>query len=483
MEKKGEPNNLEELMSVRRQKLEQLRKRGIDPYRSNFSPSTSAKELKENFENGKEAGICGRIFLIRDMGKSQFFEIGDAYGKIQCYLNKKEISEDFWEIWKLLERGDWVGVEGETFTTQKGEPTLKVEKLSVLAKSLRPLPDKWHGLTDQEMRYRKRHLDLISNSETAKRFIIRSKIIAEIRQFFERDGFLEVETPMLHDTAGGAAARPFLTHHNSLDMPLNLRIAPELYLKRLIVGGFPRIFEINRNFRNEGISRRHNPEFTMLEAYKICANFEEMADLVENLISHLAQEFCGTTKIPFGEEEIDLSGPWKRAKYEDLVREVAGENWFSLSEKEKRERAKELKVEISAGLKEYEITQQIFEKLLEAKIMNPCFVTHLPKELIPLACLNKENENLIDVFELIIGGQEISPGYSELNDPSLQRERFADQSGGESQDFDEDFLETLEYGMPSTGGIGIGIDRLVMLLTNANNIREVIFFPQLKPKE
>jgi len=330
----------------------------------------------------------------------------------------------------------------------------------------------------------------MSNQSSAELFIIRSKIVAEIRNFFHQRGYLEVETPMLHDVAGGAAARPFETHHNALDMPLTLRIAPELYLKRLLVGGLTKVFELNRNFRNEGISRRHNPEFTMLEAYQAFGDFEVMADLVEELVCHLAETFFGTLKIEHKDENgevvrtLDLSRPWKRASYRSLIKDAAGEEWFDLSPEERRNKAQsEFNLEIHDHLEDYEVTQQVFEKLVEEHTFDPCFVTHVDSKLIPLAKENREDSSVIDVYELIINGQEISPGYSELNDPDTQRRRLQEQSGGEAQEIDEDFVESLEHGMPPAGGIGIGIDRLIMLLTGAPTIRDVVLFPQLKRKD
>lgn len=478
-----------DLIAVRREKLERLRELGVDPFGGKFETSTSPGELREAFVEEQEVTIAGRLYAIRDMGNSQFFEVGDVEGRIQGFLNKKAIGEDQWAIWKCLDRGDWVGIKGVTFTTRMGEPTVKVESLTVLSKSLRPMPDKWHGLVDRETKYRKRHLDLMGNQESADLFVLRSRMLSEIRHYFGERGFLEVETPMLQDVAGGAAARPFETYHNALDMPLTLRIAPELYLKRLLVGGFTKVFELNRNFRNEGISRRHNPEFTMLEAYWAFADFEQMAELVESLICHLAEKFCGGLQIEHKNEDgelqktIDLSRPWQRRSYHELIREAAGDDWFELTEAEKRAKCDELGVEISGEMEEYEVTQQVFEKLVEEKTVNPCFVTRVAKELIPLAKLTPDDERTIEVYELIINGQEISPGYSELNDPDLQRQRFAEQAGGETQNIDHEFVETLENGMPPAGGIGIGIDRLIMMLTGAPTIRDVVLFPQLKRKD
>ncbi len=487
----AEPGSTEaELIAVRRQKLAKLRELGVDPFGGRFATDTTPGDLQEDFADDRAVRLAGRLLAIRDMGKSVFFVIGDVHGRIQGYLNQKGVSEQDWNIWQLLDRGDWIGVEGATFTTGKGEPTVKVESLTVLSKSLRPMPDKWHGVSDRELKYRKRHLDLMANPESADLFVLRSHILAEIRTFFHERGFLEVETPMLQDVAGGAAARPFETHHNALDMPLTLRIAPELYLKRRLVGGFTKVFELNRNFRNEGISRRHNPEFTMLEAYWACADFKMMAELVEELICSLAEKFFGTLQIEHKNEEgevirtLDLSRPWKRASYHDLITEVAGSDWFDLTPGERRSKAQnEFQLEIGADLEDYEVTQQVFEKLVEEHTFDPCYVTHVDSKLIPLAKLNPENPAVIDVYELIINGQEISPGYSELNDPDVQRARFEEQSGGETQQIDHDFVETLEHGMPPAGGIGIGIDRLIMLLTGAPTIRDVVLFPQLKRKD
>lgn len=488
-EQTTQPQSTEaELIAVRTEKLGKLRELGIDPFGGKYETNTTPGDLKANFEDGKPVKLAGRLVAIRDMGKSAFATIGDVHGRIQIYLNKKGVSETEWAAWKLMDMGDWVGVEGETFTTGKGEPSVQVSILTVLSKALRPMPDKWHGVNDRETKYRKRHLDLMSNQGSADLFVKRSQMVAEIRNFLHQRDFLEVETPMLHGVAGGAAAKPFETHHNALDMPLTMRIAPELHLKRLLCGGFTKIFELNRNFRNEGISRRHNPEFTMLEAYWAFSDFEQMADLVEEMTCHLAEKFCGGLQIEHKDEKgdhlrtINLARPWKRARYHDLIKEAAGDDWFDLTEEQHRARCKELKVELSDNMEDYEISQQVFEKLVEEHSFDPCFVTHVSKELIPLAKLNPENPDVIDVYELIINGQEISPGYSELNDPILQKQRFEEQAGGETQCIDYDFVETMESGMPPAGGIGIGIDRLIMMLTGAPTIRDVVLFPQLKNK-
>ena len=480
----------EELIAVRREKLGKLKELGIDPFGAHFKTTTTPGELKADYSDDRSVAIAGRLLAIRDMGKSVFATLGDAHGRIQIYLNKKELSDLEWSAYKLLDLGDWIGISGMTFTTGKGEPSVKATSLTVLSKALRPMPDKWHGLSDRETKYRKRHLDIMSNQSSADLFIMRSKIVAEIRNFLHERGYLEVETPMLHDVAGGAAAKPFETHHNALSMDLTMRIAPELHLKRLLVGGLTKIFELNRNFRNEGISRRHNPEFTMLEAYQAFGDFEIMADLVEEMVCHLAEKFFGTLEIEHKDENgepirtLNLNRPWKRAPYQDLIKEAAGSDWFDLSPAERRAKAKsEFKLEIHDHLEDYEVTQQVFEKLIEEHTFDPCFVTHVDSKLIPLAKENPKNPSVIDVYELIINGQEISPGYSELNDPDTQRRRLHEQSGGEAQAIDEDFVEALEHGMPPAGGIGIGIDRLIMLLTGAPTIRDVVLFPQLKRKD
>ncbi len=486
----SQPQSTEaELIAVRREKLARLRDLGVDPFGARFETTTSPAELKADFSEEKQVTTAGRIIALRDMGKSCFFSIGDANGSIQGYISVKNLDETQAAIWKCLDRGDWIGVSGETFTTRTGEPTIKVDSFTVLSKSLRPMPDKFHGLSDRETKYRKRHLDLIGNPESATLFITRSKMIAEIRNFLHERGFLEVETPMLQSVAGGAAARPFETHHNALGMPLTLRIAPELFLKRLLVGGFTKVFELNRNFRNEGISRRHNPEFTMLEAYWAFSDFEEMANMVEEMTCQLAEKFCGGLKIEHKNEEgeiirtIDLSRPWKRANYHDLIKEAAGDDFFDITAEQRRAKCEELGIQLSENMEDYEVIQQVFEKKVEEHTFDPCFVTRVASELVPLAKVTPGGKT-VEVYELIINGQEISPGYSELNDPDVQKQRLEHQAGGEEeQKVDYDFIETLEHGMPPAGGIGIGIDRLVMMLTGAPTIRDVVLFPLLKKKE
>ncbi|MEO8206064.1 MAG: lysine--tRNA ligase [Chthoniobacterales bacterium] len=471
----------------RRKKLEALIAAGVDPFGGSFAVDGAIDAIRGRFEEGKSIRAAGRLTAHRDMGKSHFVDISDITGRIQVYLNAKSFTEEEWNIFQLLDLGDFIGVEGEFFVTKTGEHSIRVVKFVLLSKALRPLPDKWHGVQDTEIRYRQRYLDLISNPDSKEVFKKRIQIVREIRRYLEERDFVEVETPMMQTIAGGAAAQPFTTHHNALGIDLFLRIAPELYLKRLLVGGFPKVFELNRNFRNEGVSRRHNPEFTMLEAYWAYADFSQMADLVESLVCHLAETICGGLKIEHKNSEgevtkvIDLSRPWKRKPYRELVEEVEP-GWFARTLEEKRARCAEISLDISQCVAEFEITQHVFEKLVEEKTINPCFVTHCPKELVPLAKQNSENPDVVDVFELVINGQEVAPGYSELNNPIVQRQRLEDQSGGETQKVDEEFLAALEYGMPPAGGIGIGIDRLAMMLTGAESIRDVILFPHLKPR-
>ncbi len=477
-----------ELIANRRQKIDALRALGEAPFGRSFETSGAIGEVAAKFAEGAEFRIAGRITAHRDMGKSHFLDLRDATGRLQIYVQAKELGPERMEVFGLLDLGDFIGVAGTCFLTKTGEPTLKVHRFEVLTKTLRPLPEKWHGLSDVETRYRQRYLDLATNERSREVFTQRITILREMRYFMEARGFLEVETPMLQAVPGGAAAEPFRTHHNALGMDLYLRIAPELYLKRLLVGGFNKVFEVNRNFRNEGISRRHNPEFTMLEGYWAYADFEKIAELVEELICHLATATAGSLQVEHKDAEgnvtrtLNLTRPWRRAAYRDLVRAAAGEDWFSLTNEGRREKAKSLGVEIGPQLVDYEVTQQVFEKLVEEKTFDPCFVTHCPKELVPLAKQNVDDESLVDVFELIINGQEIAPGYSELNDPVVQRQRLLEQAGAETQKLDEDFLLALEHGMPPAGGFGLGVDRLTMLLTGAESIRDVILFPLLKPK-
>jgi lysyl-tRNA synthetase class 2 len=482
-----EEQSQNELLAIRRQKLDALRTAGIDPFGKAYETTGAPGHIRAAFAEAQQVRTAGRITAHRNMGKSHFIDLSDSTGRMQVYLNAKDLGAEAMAIFDLLDIGDFLGIEGETFVTKTGEPSIKATSFTVLSKSLRPLPDKWHGVQDTEIKYRQRYLDLISNPESMEVFQKRIAIVREIRRFLEDRGFIEVETPMMQAVPGGAAAAPFKTHHNALGVDLYLRIAPELYLKRLLVGGFSKVFELNRNFRNEGISRRHNPEFTMLEAYWACADFEKMAELVEEMVCHVAMTVCGTLTIEHKNSEgqvlrtIDLTRPWRRTDYSDLIRGVVPD-WYERTTEQRRAWCIENHVDVTHCQEDFEITQHVFEKLVEEKTINPLFVTHCPKELVPLAKQNTGNPSVVDVYELVINGQEISPGYSELNDPDVQRQRLEHQSGEETQKLDEDFLTALEYGMPPAGGIGIGIDRLAMMLTGVESIRDVILFPHMRPK-
>jgi lysyl-tRNA synthetase, class II len=476
------------LIEQRKSKLAALRARGINPFANKFTPEESCAQARDNFAEGRPASLAGRITAHRDMGKSQFCDLKDQSGRLQIYVHKQVVGEDQFGVFKQLDLGDIVGVRGPMFKTKTGEITVKVESFVVLAKALRPPPEKWHGLAETELRYRQRYLDLLANDDVKQVFLKRSQILREIREFLQGRGFLEVETPMMQAIPGGAAAQPFVTFHNSLGCNFYLRIALELYLKRLLVGGLDKVFEIGRNFRNEGLSRRHNPEFTMLEAYQAYGDYETMMELLQSMICQVAQKVLGTLTIDHRDaagtllRTIDLTPPWRRVRYKDLVRDKAGANWFDITPAERRQRAHDLGAEIGKDYEDFEITGAVFEKLIEPTLIQPTLVTHLPKELVPLAKLSPEDPTTVEVFECCINGQEIAPAYSEQNDPLEQRERLEHQAGGEQQKLDEDFLVALEHGMPPAGGLGLGIDRLCMMLLGQESIRDVILFPQLKPK-
>jgi lysyl-tRNA synthetase class 2 len=587
------------LIEQRKAKLAALRAKGIDPFKNKFTPGETCASARGNYTEGREVAVAGRITAHREMGKSMFLDVRDQSGRLQIYAQKNHLEETApgsWEIFTHLDLGDFIGARGKLFTTKTGEISIKLDSFVILSKALRPPPEKWHGLADTEIRYRQRYLDLMSNPDVKDVMLKRSEIIREIRNFLHSRGFVEVETPMMQAIPGGAAAQPFKTHHNALGCDFYLRIALELYLKRLLVGGVDKVFEIGRNFRNEGLSRKHNPEFTMLEAYQAFGDYESMMELVESMVKHVAQKVFGTLKIIHeridetrfqfafalgelcgaweklevvgfekvtetwrsfvkeAEEEIRkclpligsehsyvlatraksalenskkklteafksqdedfvkrnqhyfvhivldrfrtpsekleiLSVPkiidltnWRRAKYKDLIREKAGADWFDVAPEVRRQRAHDLGAEITKDYADFEVTGAVFEKLIEPTLINPIFVTHLPKELVPLAKISPDDPSCVEVFECCINGQEIAPGYTEQNDPIEQRERLEHQAGGEQQKLDEDFLTALEHGMPPAGGIGIGIDRLCMMLLGQENIRDVILFPQLKPK-
>lgn len=558
------------LIEQRRAKLAALRTKGIDPFKNKFTPDTKCNDARSGFDSGKlpegtKVSVAGRITAHREMGKSIFVDVRDQSGRIQVYAQKNALGEEQWHVFTHLDLGDFIGVTGTLFRTKTGEPSIKLESFTILSKALRPPPAKWHGLEDTEIRYRQRYLDLIGNPDVKEVFLKRSAIVHEIRAFFHSRGYVEVETPAMQAIPGGAAAQPFKTFHNALGCEFYLRIALELYHKRLLVGGIDKLFEIGKNFRNEGLSRRHNPEFTMLEAYQAFGDYETMMETVESLIKHVAQKVLGTLLIKHDtttavsnalvkaqcgfikeqrdylarfatllsdlekepahvvaargsellmegfanasqspgwmdqalsalshqakaeleqlstEKIIDLT-TWRRVKYNDIIKEKISADWFTISAAERRQRAHDMGAEIGKEFEDFEVTNAVFSKFIEPTLINPTFVTHLPKELVPLAKLSPDDPTTVEVFECCINGQEISPGYTEQNDPIQQRTTLEHQAGGEQQKLDEDFLVALEHGMPPAGGIGIGIDRLCMMLLGQESIRDVILFPQLKPK-
>ena len=474
-------------VAVRLAKLDGLRDSGNDPFLSNWEQTHISSEasgmLKEEDETGPEVSVAGRIMAFRLMGKAAFLKLLDREGKIQIYVRRDEIGDDEYAAFKKLDLGDFIGVRGPLFRTKTGEVTVRAKEYRLVSKALRPLPEKWHGLSDNDQIYRQRYLDLVVNDDSRERFITRSRIIREIREFMWSRDFIEVETPMLQAVSGGAAARPFRTHFNALDCDFNLRIALELHLKRMLVGGFDRVFEVGRVFRNEGLSRRHNPEFTMLEAYQAYSDYRGMMELTRSLIQQVAERALGTLQVERPEGEvIDLSGEWREEKYKDLILDAVGrEDWFELPKTEKLQKTKDMGIEVDPALEDFEVTNDVFEKVIEHTLIQPTFVTHIPRELCPLAKITQADPTTIDVFELCINGQEIAPAYSEQNDPAFQREAFLRQVGEETQELDDDFLLALEHGMPPAGGMGMGIDRLVIFLTKAANIRDTILFPTLRP--
>lgn len=489
---------LNDQLIVRREKMEELRAKGIDPFGKRFDRTHSAIDLKnaygemENEElESKEIRVqlAGRIMTKRGKGKVGFAHIQDVTGQIQIYVRKDTIGDDQYAIFKTADLGDIVGVKGIVFKTHVGELSIKVDDFQILTKALRPLPDKFHGLKDVEQRYRQRYLDLIVNPESKDIFVTRSKVIQSIRRFLDNKGYLEVETPMMHTIPGGAAARPFITHHNALDIDLYMRIALELHLKRLIVGGLEKVYEIGRVFRNEGVSTRHNPEFTMLELYEAYADFHDIMNLTEDMIVHVAQEVLGTTNIQYGEYNVDLTPKWKRIHMVDAVKEYVGVDfWQEMTVEEARILAKEHGIEITEHMEVGHIINEFFEQKVEEKLIQPTFVYGHPVEISPLAKKNADDPRFTDRFELFIVAREHANAFTELNDPIDQRERFEaqvkerSQGNDEAHVMDEDFIEALEYGMPPTGGLGIGIDRLIMFLTNAPSIRDVLLFPTMRQR-
>lgn len=491
--------HLEELndqMLVRREKMENLREEGIDPFGKRFDRTHNSKELHEQFDqHSKEelsemdltASIAGRMMTKRGKGKAGFAHLQDREGQIQIYVRKDQVGDEAYALFKQADLGDFFGVTGQIMKTDTGEVTIKAKTLVLLTKALRPLPDKYHGLTNIEQRYRQRYLDLISNKESFDRFMKRSQIISEIRRYLDGHGYVEVETPVLHNDAGGAAARPFITHHNALDMDLYLRIALELHLKRLIVGGMEKVYEIGRVFRNEGIDTTHNPEFTMLEAYTAYTDFKDVMDLTEGIIRNAAEKVLGTTVITYDNKQVDLGAEFSRIHMVDAIKAQTGVDfWQEMSIEEARNLAKKHHVEINENMTVGHILNEFFETFVEETLEQPTFIYGHPVEVSPLAKKNPEDGRFTDRFELFIVGKEFANAFTELNDPIDQRARFEEQEkereqgNDEAHGVDEDFIEALEYGLPPTGGLGIGIDRLVMLLTDAQSIRDVLLFPTMK---
>lgn len=487
-------------MQVRRQKLQELRDLGIDPFGEKFDRTGDAKTLKAQWdqyskeelvekESESHTVIAGRIMTKRGKGKAGFAHIQDLTGQIQIYVRKDQVGDEQFDLWKSADLGDIVGIEGVMFKTNTGEVSVKAKSFKLLSKALRPLPDKHHGLQDIEQRYRQRYLDLITNEESTKTFINRSRILQEMRNYLNDKGFLEVETPMMHQIAGGAAARPFVTHHNALDATLYMRIAIELHLKRLIVGGLEKVYEIGRVFRNEGVSTRHNPEFTMIELYEAYADYKDIMALTEELVAHVARKVLGTTTVQYGDYTIELEPKWRRLHMVDAVKEATGVDFYAVkSDEEAHQLAQEHGIEVDKNMKYGHILNEFFEQKVEETLIQPTFIYGHPIEISPLAKKNPEDSRFTDRFELFIVGREHANAFTELNDPIDQRERFEaqlvekEQGNDEAHEMDEDFIEALEYGMPPTGGLGIGIDRLVMLLTNSPSIRDVLLFPYMRQK-
>ncbi len=455
---------------------------GDSDYGQRFLPKDSLEELRANFQEGRKVRVAGRVMTRREMGKSTFCDLKDESGRMQLYAKKDVLGEEGYKVFRDLSLGDIIGVEGELFNSKTGEHTIKIEKFERLSRIVRTMPEKWHGLKDVETRYRQRYVDLISNDEVRATFKARSRIIREIRAHLERQGFMEVETPMMQPIAGGARAKPFVTHHHALHADLFLRVAPELYLKRLLVGGFEKVYEINRNFRNEGLSIRHNPEFTMLELYQAYADYTDMMSITETMVHHLVTMLYGKDEIPYGERTLNFKTPWKRVSFYGALQEATG---MDLRKVDVREAAKKLHVEVPSDMEEIDVLNEIFGEKVEKDLWEPTFVVDYPTVMTPLAKAKAEDPGLVYRFELFIAKMEIANAFSELNDPAVQRQRLMEQKEiiGENKEVDEDFLTALEYAMPPAGGLGIGFDRLVMLLTNQNSIRDVILFPQLRPEK
>ncbi|HRT05423.1 MAG TPA: lysine--tRNA ligase [Kiritimatiellia bacterium] len=464
--------------------LETLKAAGHRPYGRAFERTGSLADVRAAFAEGLAVRVAGRVVAVREMGKSVFAHLQDGTDKFQIYVQKNALGDESFAAFKAVDLGDFIGVEGELFTTRTGEQSVKVLRWELLSKALHPLPEKWHGLSDTEVRYRQRYLDLIANPDVRKVFNARSRILSFIRRFLEARGYFEVETPVLQTMAGGAIANPFKTFYNALGQSMYMRIAPELYLKRLLVGGYDKVFELGKNYRNEGLDRSHNPEFTALEIYEAYGDVKTMMKLVEELVSGAAQEVCGTLLVgKEGQEKIDLTPPWRVATYRDLVLEKAGADWFEKSVEAAREWARAQELDVPNEMTHTQITHEVYDKLVEKTLLQPTFVTRLPAELVPLAKRCEDDPSVVDVFELVVRGRELCPGYTELNDPLDQRARLEEQAAGDASKIDEDFLRALEHGMPPAGGMGIGIDRLVMVLTGEESVRDVMLFPQMKNRE
>ena len=495
---------LSEQEIIRREKLSKLKELGINPYPANLYPvDTTSKQVEENYQEGKEVVVAGRLMSVRIQGKASFASLQDSEGRVQLYFNRDEIcpGEDktlYNEVFKkLLDLGDFIGVEGTLFTTQVGEKTILVKNFVLLSKVLRPLPmpkvdadgNVYDAFTDPEMRYRMRYVDMVVNPHVKEVFLKRTKLFNAMRQFFNDAGYLEVETPVLQSIPGGASARPFITHHNALDIPLYMRIANELYLKRLIVGGFDGVYEFSKNFRNEGMDRTHNPEFTAMEIYVAYKDYHWMMDFTEKLLEHCAKAVNGTTKATFGKYEVDFKAPYPRVTMTDAIKQFTGFDITNKSEDELREFAKSIGIEVNETMGKGKLIDEIFGEKCEGNFIQPTFITDYPKEMSPLTKEHRDNPALTERFELMVCGKEIANAYSELNDPIDQRERFEEQlklsekGDDEAMFIDQDFLRALEYGMPPTSGLGIGMDRLIMFLTNNESIQEVLFFPQMKPEK
>jgi len=484
--------DLNELMQIRHEKIDELKSKGIDPFGQKFERAQYADEILNNFEQfqDKSVALAGRVMSKREHGKASFAHVQDISGRIQFYIRQDDVGEDMYSIFNILDIGDLVGIEGSVFKTRRGEVTINVSNLKMLSKSLQPLPEKWHGLKDVDLRYRKRYIDLIVNPEVRQVFVKRSKIIKAMRQFLDTKGFLEVETPTMHTIAGGATARPFTTHHNALDIDLYMRIALELHLKRLLVGGMEQVYEIGRVFRNEGISTKHNPEFTMLELYQAYSDYHDMMGLTEQMISYVAQETLGTQTITYQGEEINLAPPWNRITMVDAIKEYAEIDFDIVTKQEEVDALiDKLDLQVDKGTARGKVINEVFEVYVEPHLMQPTFIMDYPIEVSPLAKKKKDDPNFTYRFEAFIYCRELANAFSELNDPIDQKERFlgqvADREAGDSEAhmMDEDYVNALEIGMPPAGGLGVGIDRLVMLLTDAPSIRDVILFPTMRPKD